>query len=230
MRITLEDIAGMASPGWGEDLDLEVLEDEGFEGVEEGDITKDEEDSEVEESQKDDNEEVLVRYDGLGRREGMATADICTRLKNEHVSKFEREFSAILKTYPQNGADFKVLLWLANGFSYHQAAVFLGRCYKTIKNTARRLRQFRDAGIVKLLPPGEVQTGEELLASLPKSRAGRKPAGAKKITTAEIIGLDLLGDPIRAQARELRKMRKAAPRARVRQEATPGQLEFAWAA
>ena len=171
--------------------------------------------------------EVEVAYDG-GRRLGMSTADICTRLKSAHVGRFEREFSDILKTYPQNGADRKILVWLAAGFSYHVAAAGLGRCYKTVKNAARRLRQFRDYGMVKLLPPEEAQTGEELLAPLPKSNAGRKPAGAK-ITTAAIIGFDLFGSPVQVRARKPRKMRKAAPRVRVR-PVYEGQMEFAWAA
>ncbi len=169
-----------------------------------------------------------VAYDGRGRREGMSTAAICARLQNEHVSRFEREFSAILRTYPKNGADLKTLFWLASGFSYHATAAGIGRCYKSIKNAARRLRQFRDEGIVKLLPPEEAQTGEELLAPLPKSNAGRKPAGAK-ITTAAIIGFDLFGSPVQVRARKPRKMRKAAPRVRVR-PVYEGQMEFAWAA
>lgn len=175
----------------------------------------------------DDFEEVEVAYDG-GRRLGVSTLEICARLKSAHVSRFEREFSDILKTYPQNGADRKILVWLAAGFSYHVAAAGLGRCYKTVKNAARRLRQFRDYGMVKLLPPEEAQTGEELLAPLPKSNAGRKPAGAK-ITTAAIIGFDLFGSPVQVRARKPRKMRKAAPRVRVR-PVYEGQMEFAWAA
>ena len=187
MHITLEDIEGMAAPGW--------------------EVGSEEEDE--------------VHYDGLGRREGMSTAAICARLKSAHVGRFEREFSAILRIYPKNGADLKTLFWLASGFSYHATAAGIGRCYKSIKNAAHRLRQFRDYGIVKLLPPEEAQTGEELLAPLPKSNAGRKPAGAK-ITTAAIIGFDLLGNPIQARAR---KPRKAAPRVRARPSpACPGQM------
>ncbi|UEO01096.1 helix-turn-helix domain-containing protein [Acidiferrobacter thiooxydans] len=186
MQITLADLEGMASPGWGVG---------------------------------DDFEEVEVAYDG-GRRLGMSTADICTRLKSAHVGRFEREFSDILKTYPQNGADLKILLWLASGFSYQVAAAGLGRCYKTIKNTARRLRQFRDYGTVKLLPPEQVPTGDALTAPFPRSNAGRKPRGAE--ITAEIIGFDLLGNPVQARAR---KPRKAAPRVRVR-PAAPGQMSL----
>jgi hypothetical protein len=171
---------------------------------------------------EDEGFEEIV-YDGRGRREGMSTVEICDRLKSAYVSKFEREFSVILKTYPKNGQDLKVLLWLANGFSYAATAAGLGRCYKTIKNTARRLRQFRDYGTVKLLPADQVLAGDALTAPFPRSNAGRKPAGEKKITTAAIIiGFDLFGNPVQARAR---KTRKPAPRVRVRR-ACPGQLEL----
>ena len=118
-----------------------------------------------------------------------------------------------------------MLLWLANGFSYHQSAAFLGRCYKTIKNAARRLRQFRDYGTVKLLPPEEVQIGDALTAPFPRSHAGRKPRGWVAPVTATVF-YDLLGDPI--TPRKPRKIRKAAaprPRVKVRVR-SPGQLDL----
>ena len=215
----------MASPGWGEyqeDEDFEVLEEEEFGEVEEED--GEEEEVESKDGEEEKEERFVVRFDGHGRREGMSTADICDRLKSAHVSKFEREFSAILKTYPKNGADLKVLLWLANGFSYAAAAAGLGRCYKTIKNAARRLRRFRDHGTVTLLPDDQVLTGKALLAPFPKSNAGRKPRGWVAPVAATVgVVQDLLGNPI--TPRKLRKMRKAAPRVRAR-PACPGQMSL----
>jgi hypothetical protein len=169
----------------------------------------------------DDFEEVEVAYDG-GRRLGVSTLEICARLKSAHVSRFEREFSDILKTYPQNGADRKILMWLASGFSYQVAAAGLGRCYKTVKNAARRLREFRDYGMVKLLPPEQVPTGDALTAPFPRSNAGRKPRGwvAPVAATVGVVH-DLLGNPI--VPKKPRRPRKAAPRVRVR-PACPGQL------
>lgn len=210
MRISLEDIEDMASPGWGcePDTDLELLdlEDEGL-------------------------EDKPVSYTD-GRRDGLSTLEICTRLKHEKMTgknRLEQEFAAILKTYPRNGADFKILLWLAAGFPQSQIAALLGRSEKTIRNGARRLRQFRECGNVKLLPPGLVQAGEELLKPFPPTKAGR-PRGkgrteiTAEITTAEIISFDLLGDPI--LPRKPRKARPSGPRRPRACPPVPGQLSL----
>ena len=71
MLITHEDIAGMASPGWGEyqeDEDFEVLEEEEFGEVEEED--GEEEEVESKDGEEEKEERFVVRFDGHGRREG----------------------------------------------------------------------------------------------------------------------------------------------------------------
>jgi DNA-binding CsgD family transcriptional regulator len=60
--------------------------------------------------------------------------------------RLEQEFLAIRKIYPTNGADLKILIWLAAGLSYQETAERVERTHRTIKNAARRLRQFRDCG------------------------------------------------------------------------------------
>jgi hypothetical protein len=224
MIITPADIEGMASPGWGErGLDvLEDFEEGGFDEVEEL-VEELGEDEEEEKEKVEEEEESVVRFDGQGHREGMSTFEICERLKNGHASWTEREFSEILTMYPRNGKDYKILLWLASGFSYEATAAGLARSYKTVTNAARRLRQFRDHGSVRLLPPNRVEAGAELLEPLPKSRAGRKPRRGE-ITTAEIISFDLFGDPI--QPRKPRKPRKAGARRPRVCPPVPGQLSL----
>lgn len=218
MHITLEDIFDMASPGWGEgsDSDLEILDLEVLEDF--GEI--EEKDSEVEKDEEDGPP--AVRYDGRGRREGMSTLDICTRLKNDRMTIYTRlslEFQAILEIYPKNGVDLKILLRLAAGFPYQEIAGQVNRSLKTIKNAAKRLRQFRDTGIVKLLLPDQVLEGVALMGPLPKSNAGRKPRAQPHQQTAIIV--DLFGDPL--QPRKPRKRKAVTPRVRVR-PTVPGQL------
>ena len=237
MHITLDDIADMASPGWG-GLGVEIPdlldEDRGFEEV-------------LEESGDDDYEEIGLkkavpeekpepegkkpfRQGDDGRREGLSTAEMCNHCKNRMLRKdiLEQEFLAIRQIYPANGADLKILIWLAAGRSYQETAELVGRSYRTIKNAVRRLRQFRNHGTVKLLPAGQVQTVEALMEPLSKSRAGRKPKKITEITTTEIIRLDLCGDPIQfgqARAREARRQAVGVRRARVR-PVCEGQLEL----
>ncbi len=203
MHITLEDICGMASPGWGEGCEVldEVLDFE------------------------DEPEQLDVKglYTDGGERECLSTVEICDLLKNDRMLRkdlLEQELLAIRKIYPANGADLKILIWLAAGLSYQETAEHVGRTHRTIKNAVRRLRQFRDSGKVKLLPTGQVQTVETLTEPLPKSRAGRKP---KKITTGEIIQFDLLGDPIQIRERKARRPRVRRPRVR---PVCEGQLEL----
>lgn len=242
MHITLADIEGMASPGWGGGLDAEVpdLLDEGLD-VE----VKDDQDS------GDDYEEIGLkkavpeekpepqgqgkkrfRYGEDGRREGLSTGEICDRLRNRPLRRdlLEQEFFDIRKIYPPNGADLKILVWLAAGYSYQEVAERVGRTVRTIKNAVRRLRQFRDCGKVRLLPAGQVQGLEAvaLMQPLPKSRAGRKPKKITEITTVEIIRLDLCGDPIQlgqARTRKARRQPTGVRRPRVR-PAMPGQMEL----
>ena len=238
MHITLEDIAGMASPGWGEGSveipDLDLLDDLDGEAASSGSGDGGDDYSEVAfslngksqyEPEPDETPDVKGLYTDGGQREGLSTFETCERLKNERMLKrhrLEQEFLAILKIYPANGADFKILFWLAHGFPYKQIAAQLGRSHRTIKNVAARLRQFRDHGTVRLLPPELVQSGEALWEPLPKSRAGRKKRSTE-ITTGAIIGFDLLGDPI--QIRERKARRPRVPRPRVWPVA-PGQLEL----
>ncbi len=238
MQITLEDIAGMASPGWGVGLDVEIpdldlLDD--LDGEAKDDPSNESESEDFEEidykkailEEKPDNNRLRFRFGEDGHREGLSTGEICDRLKNRplRADLLEQEFLAIRKIYPPNGADLKILIWLAAGRSYKETAELVGRTHRTIKNAVHRLRQFRDCGKVRLLPAGQKQglEVEALLEPLPKSRAGRKP---KKITQAEIIQLDLLGDPIQmAQARARKARRQGVRRPRVRPE-LPGQLSL----
>ncbi|UEO00429.1 helix-turn-helix domain-containing protein [Acidiferrobacter thiooxydans] len=250
MRITIDDIAGMASPGWegeGCDSDLEVLDlEEDFGEVLKRDDSYSELDFDTErergepkpadpEAEPEEPElepEKPIRYTD-GCREGVTTLEICTRLKNEKMTeknRLEQEFAAILKTYPKNGADLKILLWLANGFSYQQAADLLGRSEKTIRNAARRLRQFRDDGIVKLLPPDKVQTGRALLEPFPPVRSGRPrkaaaPAKAVVISVSnEVIAIDLFGQPVHPRKR--RRIRKPGMRRPRVRPVCEGQVEL----
>ena len=168
----------------------------------------------------------------------MTTFEICERLKNERMTEknlIEQEFLAILRTYPKNGADFKILMWLAQGFSCRQAAFHLKRSEKTVRNAARRLRQFRDHGIVKLLPAHLVQAGRALVEPFPPVRSGRPRGGRKaeaaapeikaEIKGAEIIAFDLFGDPV--QPRKRRRRNVAAGVRQVRAHPTvPGQMEI----
>ncbi len=176
MHITLDDICGMASPGWGEDV--EVLDEDRGEVLDE---SSGDDYNEIafnlraksEYRPEDEKPDVKGLYTDGGEREGLSTNEICDLLKNVRMTKknlLEQEFSAILKTYPKNGADFKILFWLAHGFSYIQTAARLGRTHRTIKNVARRLRQFRYQGIVKRLPPDRVQTGKKCFLSRYQNR------------------------------------------------------------
>ena len=238
MHFTLEDIEGMASPGWGgsavEIPDL-LDEDRGFEEVLEE--SGDDEYAEIgcekavpEEKLEPEPGKKRFLYGDDGRREGLSTGEICDRLKNRPLRKdlLEQEFLAISKIYPKNGRDRKILIWLAAGRSYQETAELVGRTVRTIKNAVHRLRQFRDHGKVKLLPAGQVQTVEALMEPLPKSRAGRKPKKITEITAGAIIQLDLCGDPIQFGQARIRKARRQASgvrRARVR-PVCEGQLEL----
>ena len=242
MHITLADIEGMASPGWecgsdievlGEDLEGfgEVLEgDEDYAEIDFSDAARGEPEPELE---PEDETAKPVRY-ADGQREGSTTFEICTRLKNERMTGknlMEQEFAAIRRTYPKDGSDLKILMWLASGFSYQQTGKLLERSEKTVRNAARRLRQFRDHGTVKFLPAHLVQVGEDLWKPFPPTRAGRPRGGKNKLPTeitpreitAELsVVLDLFGDPVRP--RPPRKPRKPGVR-RLRVRApVPGQL------
>ena len=236
MHITLADIEGMASPGWGEGSveipDLDLLDDLDGEAASSGSGDREDDCNEIafnlraksEYQPEEEKPDVKGLYTDGGQREGLSTFEACERLKNERMLKkhrLEQEFAAILKIYPANGVDFKILMWLAHGFSYQQTAARLGRTHRTIKNVARRLRQFRDTGILRLLPPELVQSGEALWEPLQPSRAGRK----KRSTEGEIIQLDLLGDPIQVRERKARRQANGVRKARMR-PTMPGQLSL----
>ncbi len=259
MRITIDDIAGMASPGWEcGGLDFEALA-EGFEEVE---VLEDENYSEIEELDLSDTARVRdepepevekpIRYTD-GCREGKTTQEICERLKKEKMTekdRLEQEFFAILQTYPKNGRDLKILLWLASGFSYRNTAFHLRRSEKTIRNAVLRLRQFRDHGTVKILPADQVQTGEELHQPFPPIKSGRPrkavapavpvqaPAVAvpeaevpeaeikAEIKAAEItVIFDLFGNPVQPRPRRRRNVAAGLRRVRAR-PAIPGQADM----
>ena len=237
MHITSEDICGMASPGWGEGSveipDLDLLDDLDGEAASIGSGDRGDDCNEIafnlraksEFQPEDEKPDVKGLYTDGGQREGLSTFETCERLKNERMLKkhrLEQEFLAIRKIYPTNGADLKILIWLAAGRSYAETAEIVGRTHRTIKNAVSRLRQFRDSGKVRLLPAEQVHSMEALVEPLPKSRAGRKP---KKITAAVIIQLDLLGDPIQIQARKARRQANGARRTRAR-PTMPGQLSL----
>lgn len=231
MHITLADLEGMASPGWGGSGFVDLL-DEDLDGeVESGGSGSEDDYSEIglnkaipeEKPEQEPQGKKRFRYGEDGRREGLPTGEICDRLKNRPLrrDRLEREFLEISKIYPANGADRKILIWLAAGNSYAETAELVGRSLKTVKNAAHRLRQFRDTGKVQLLPPDKVQSGAALLEPFQKSRAGRKP----KKTTAEVIHLDLLGDPIQLRARKARRQPTMARKARMR-PVCEGQLDL----
>ena len=197
MRITIDDIAGMASPGWEcGGLDFEALA-EGFEEVEvlEQDDYSEIDFSDTETSVRDEPEPEAAEPEAAkpiryvdGHREGSTTVEICERLKNELMTeknRLEQEFEAIRRTYPKDGSDLKILMWLASGFSYRQTSELLERSEKTIRNAARRLRQFRDHGTVKILPADQVQTGEALHEPFPPVKSGR-PRGRRAVAPAMV--------------------------------------------
>ena len=232
MHITLADLEGMASPGWGGSGFVDLL-DEDLDGeVESGGSGSEDDYSEIgcekaapEEKPEPEPGKKRFRYGGDGRREGLSTVDICNHCKSRPLRRdlLEQEFFAIRKIYPANGADFKILIWLAAGYSYQEVAERVGRTHRTIKNAVHRLRQFRDTGKVKLLPAEQVQAVEDLNEPFPKSRAGRKP---KKITAVEVIQLDLCGDPIQlVQARARKARRQGVRRPRVR-PVCEGQMDL----
>lgn len=239
MHITLADLEGLAAPEWGglgvEIPDLDVW-DKDLDGESTDDQDSEDDYKEIglkkavpEEKPEPEQTKKRFRYGEDGRREGLSTLEICTRLKNRPLRRdiLEQEFFAIRKIYPANGADLKILIWLAAGLSYQETAERVGRTTRTIKNAVHRLREFRDHGKVKLLPAGQVQglEPEALREPLPKSRAGRKP---KKITAGAIIQLDLCGDPIQfgqARARKARRQASGVRRSRVRR-VCEGQMEL----
>ena len=114
-------------------------------------------------------------YDG-GERLGEDTASItdrCAGRLSAHDLK-AAEYGRLLKTYPHDGADYQVLLWLSSGYTIKRIAAELGRTDRAIRYARARLDRFKTTGFVRRLPASQVRTGKDLTKPLPKSRAGRK--------------------------------------------------------
>ena len=91
------------------------------------------------------------------------------------------EFAAIAQTYPADGPDIKVLMWLKNPeASMPFIAQVLGRDDRSIRYAKKRLRTFAQTGTVRpnrkreALPTDPAAVESWLEAPLPVSRAGRK--------------------------------------------------------
>ena len=114
-------------------------------------------------------------YDG-GERLGEDTASItdrCVGRLSAHDLK-AAEYGRLLKTYPHDGADYQVLLWLFSGYTIKRIAAELGRTDRAIRYARARLDRFKKSGFVRRLLPPQIRTGKDLTKPLPKSRAGRK--------------------------------------------------------
>ena len=114
-------------------------------------------------------------YDG-GERLGEDTASItdrCAGRLSAHDLK-TAEYGRLLKTYPHDGADYQVLLWLSSGYTIKQIAASVGRTDRAIRYARARLDRFKKSGFVRRLLPSQIRTGKDLTKPLPKSRAGRK--------------------------------------------------------
>lgn len=131
-------------------------------------------------------------YDG-GERLGEDTASIAGR-STERLSAHDlktAEYGRLLKTYPHDGADYQVLLWLSSGFTIKEIATGLDRTDRAIRYARARLDRFKKTGFVRRLPPSQVRTGKDLTKPLPKSRAGRKQKtspGNTLVTPISILG------------------------------------------
>ena len=94
-------------------------------------------------------------YDG-GERLGEDTASItdrCAGRLSAHDLK-TAEYGRLLKTYPHDGADYQVLLWLSSGYTIKRIAAELGRTDRAIRYARARLDRFKKSGFVRrLLPP-----------------------------------------------------------------------------
>ena len=233
MHITLADLEGMASPGWGgsaveipdllDDLDGEAKDDPSSESEDYEEIGCK---KAVPEEKPEAGEQGKKRfsYGEDGRREGLSTLEMCNHCSANRMLRkdlLEQEFFAIRKIYPANGADLKILIWLAAGRSYQETGELVGRSCRTIKNAVQRLRQFRQTGKVRLLPAAQVQTVEDLDKPFPKSRAGRKP---KQKITAAIV--DLFGEPVEIMARKAKARRQAGVRRPRVRRVCEGQMEL----
>ena len=91
------------------------------------------------------------------------------------------EFAQIAETYPADGLDIKVLMWLKNPeASMPFIAQILGRDDRSIRYAKKRLRAFAQTGTVRpdrkreALPADPTAVESWLEAPLPVSRAGRK--------------------------------------------------------
>ena len=110
-----------------------------------------------------------------------AQTGILTNALQEYRTKEAAEFAQIAETYPADGLDIKVLMWLKNPeASMPFIAQVLGRDDRSIRYAKKRLRTFAQTGTVRpnrkreALPTDPAAVESWLEAPLPVSRAGRK--------------------------------------------------------
>ena len=160
-----------------------------------------------------------------GARLGEDTASIAGR-SAERLSAHDlkaAEYGRLLKTYPHDGADYQVLLWLSSGYTIKQIAAGLGRTDRAIRYARARLDLFRKSGFVRRLLPSQVRTGKDLTKPLPKSRAGRKRKTSPSNALAAPILMLVPRVPPAPKA-----PRCATSRGPRRRFVDPSQLDFGW--
>ena len=163
-------------------------------------------------------------YDG-GERMGEDTATIAGRVANRLSPQDlrEGEYNRLLKTYPQNGVDYQVLLFLASGFMPIQIATRLGRTTRAIRYARARIDRFKKEGFIRLLPAAMVRTGNDLAKPLPTSRAGRKrkPSPGNEIRAPILVLVPRVPPPPKMS-------RRATSRRPRRRFVDPRQCDFGW--
>ena len=163
-------------------------------------------------------------YDG-GERLGEDTASItdrCVGRLSAHDLK-AAEYGRLLKTYPHDGADYQVLLWLSSGHTIKRIAASLGRTDRAIRYACARLDRFKTTGFVRRLPVSRVRTGKDLTKPLPKSRAGRKrrTSPSNALAAPILILVSRVPPPPKAP-------RHATSRPPRRRFVDPRQCDFGW--
>ena len=163
-------------------------------------------------------------YDG-GERLGEDTASItdrCAGRLSAHDLK-TAEYGRLLKTYPHDGADYQVLLWLFSGYTIKRIAAELGRTDRAIRYARARLDRFKKSGFVRRLLPSQIRTGKDLTKPLPKSRAGRK----RKTSLGNDVAIPILmlAPSVPAPATAPRRATSRPPRRRF---VDPRQCDFGW--
>ena len=173
---------------------------------------------------------------------GAETADICDRaamrVKKMEIDRAAEavEFREILKAYPINGVDYKILAHLCNPFASHmEIAKAVGRTDRAIRKTVERIRaqasrgKFHTragAGASGIDINDRAEFGAWLTQPLPKAASGRKKKGAivrtpKKIRIPARLRLAPLVAVVSASAP--RPYRPRRPRTRF---VDPGQVDM----